>query len=122
MRRNANYMLRVHEKGARRQVPSVGVGVLLFFDPVVGEALLLGFFELCGDALDAKVVGVGMCLIWQGWRGKFCTINFTCCPCRDAVAAGVIVSHRVNPFSRRLAHEALPRHRAPAVCASFLAR
>ena len=60
------------KKEPRRQVPSVGVGVLLLFDPVVGEALLLGFFELRGDALDAKVVGVGMCLIWQGWRGKFC--------------------------------------------------
>jgi hypothetical protein len=29
------------------------------FDPVVGEALLLGFFELRGDALDPKVVSVG---------------------------------------------------------------
>jgi hypothetical protein len=38
-------------------VPSVGVGVLLLFDPVVGEALLLGFFELRGDAFGAKVVG-----------------------------------------------------------------
>jgi hypothetical protein len=28
-------------------------------EPVVGEALLLGFFELRGDVLDAKVVGVG---------------------------------------------------------------
>jgi hypothetical protein len=50
-------MLRV-QKGARRRVPSVGTGVLLLFDPVVGEALLLGFFELRGDAFDAKVVGV----------------------------------------------------------------
>ena len=92
-------------------MPSVGVRVLLLFDPVdpvVGEALLLGFFELRrdvfdakvvgffelrGDAFDAKVVGVAMCLIWQGWRGKFCTINFTCYPCRDAVAAGIIVCH-----------------------------
>jgi hypothetical protein len=56
-RRNANHMLRV-QKGARRRVPSVGAGVLLLFDPVVGEALLLGFFELRGDAFDAKVVGV----------------------------------------------------------------
>jgi hypothetical protein len=59
-------MLRVHEKGLRRRAQSVGVGVLLLFDPVVGEALLLGFFELRGDAFDAKVVGVAMCLIWQG--------------------------------------------------------
>jgi hypothetical protein len=116
----------------------VGEALLLgFFDPVVGEALLLGFFELRGDlfdpkvvgffelrgyAFDAKVVGVAMCLIWQGWRGKFCRVNFTCCPCRDAVAAGVIVCHRANPFSRRSAREPLPRHRALAVCASFLAR
>jgi hypothetical protein len=62
-------MLRVHEKGLRRRAQSVGVGVLLLFDPVVGEALLLGFFELRGDAFDAKVVGVAMCLIWQGGRG-----------------------------------------------------
>jgi hypothetical protein len=67
--------------------------VLPLFDPVVGEALLLGFFELRRDVFDAKVVGVGMFLIWQGWRGKFCRINFTCCPCRDAVAAGVYFYH-----------------------------
>ena len=79
-------------------MPSVGVGVLLLFDPVVGEALLLGFFELRGDALDAKVVGVGMCLIWQGWRSKFCTINFACCPCRAvAGAVGVFFLHDAVP-------------------------
>jgi hypothetical protein len=59
-------------------VPNVGVGVLLFSDPAVSEALLLGFFELRGDlfdpkvvgffelrgdAFDARVVGLAMCLI-----------------------------------------------------------
>jgi hypothetical protein len=28
--------------------------------PVVGEALLLGFFELRGDLFNAEVVGVGL--------------------------------------------------------------
>jgi hypothetical protein len=28
-------------------------------DPIIGEALLLGFFELRSDAVDANVVGIG---------------------------------------------------------------
>ena len=37
------------------------------FDPVVGEPLLLGFFELRGDLFDAEVVGVdGPCEL-AGW-------------------------------------------------------
>jgi hypothetical protein len=31
--------------------------VLLLFDPVIGDAVLLGFFELRRDVFDAKVVG-----------------------------------------------------------------
>jgi hypothetical protein len=90
---NANHVLGVHEKGARRRGAKRRRRVLQLLEPVVGEALLLGFFELRGDAFDAKVVGVAICLIWQGWRGKFCRINFTCCPCRDAVTAGVLICH-----------------------------
>jgi hypothetical protein len=33
--------------------------VLSLFDPVVGETLLLGFFDLRSDVFNAKVVGVG---------------------------------------------------------------
>jgi hypothetical protein len=33
--------------------------VLLLFEPVVGEALLLGSFALRGDVFDAKVISVG---------------------------------------------------------------
>ena len=63
-------------------------GVLLLFEPVVGEALLLGFFELRGNGLDAKVVGVGLrnAAVYShaapvGTRGRHCFTLF-CAPLR----------------------------------------